>query len=185
MVFALPMAAAWWFYLHPDQVPQARTSHGELVQPPRPLRDTQLLTLDGRAMRLSELRGKWTLVFFSASRCDEPCQRKLYEMRQIQLALGQDQERAQRLTILRDAAALDQFRQGLREYPGMWVLHGAPGAVIDLAAQFPSLPSAGSAPGGLYLVDPLGNLVLSYSPGANPRGILKDLQRLLKYSWVG
>jgi cytochrome oxidase Cu insertion factor (SCO1/SenC/PrrC family) len=37
----------------------------------------------------------------------------------------------------------------------------------------------------VYLVDPLGNLMMYYRPGADPRDIVQDLEKLLKYSHVG
>jgi hypothetical protein len=39
--------------------------------------------------------------------------------------------------------------------------------------------------GRIYLVDPLGHLMMSYEPGDEPRGMIKDLERLLKYSGLG
>lgn len=40
-------------------------------------------------------------------------------------------------------------------------------------------------PGEMALIDPQGWLILRYSPTADPKGILKDLQRLLRFSHVG
>jgi hypothetical protein len=37
----------------------------------------------------------------------------------------------------------------------------------------------------IYLIDPLGNLVLRYAPGADPSGIRRDLARLLRLSQIG
>ena len=37
----------------------------------------------------------------------------------------------------------------------------------------------------LYIIDPLGNLMMSYPPDINPRGIMKDLKKLLKFSRIG
>ena len=39
--------------------------------------------------------------------------------------------------------------------------------------------------GRVYLVDPLGNLMMSYQPEDEPSGMIKDLERLLKYSGLG
>ena len=39
--------------------------------------------------------------------------------------------------------------------------------------------------GRLYLIDPLGNLMMSYPSGTDPVGIIKDLKRLFKYSGIG
>ena len=37
----------------------------------------------------------------------------------------------------------------------------------------------------VWLVDPLGNMILRYPPGYEPRGLLKDIKRLLKLSKIG
>jgi hypothetical protein len=37
----------------------------------------------------------------------------------------------------------------------------------------------------VYIVDPLGNLMMYYQPDADARGMLKDLQKLLKFSKIG
>jgi hypothetical protein len=39
--------------------------------------------------------------------------------------------------------------------------------------------------GGIYIVDPLGNLMLRYAPGAPDRALLDDLKRLLRLSHIG
>ena len=39
--------------------------------------------------------------------------------------------------------------------------------------------------GSVWLVDPLGNLILRYPPGYQSRGLLEDLKRLLKLSKIG
>ena len=68
----------------------------------------------------------------------------------------------------------------------MHVIAGPPPAVAELARQF-TLP-AGSPlddPDRIYVVDPLGNLMMSYPAGADPNGIRKDLARLLRVSRIG
>jgi hypothetical protein len=39
--------------------------------------------------------------------------------------------------------------------------------------------------GRVYLVDPLGNLMMSYPADMNPKGMQTDLKKLLKNSWAG
>jgi hypothetical protein len=44
----------------------------------------------------------------------------------------------------------------------------------------------GPLPGGsVILVDPNGLAMMRYAPGAELKGIRADLERLLKYSWIG
>lgn len=49
-----------------------------------------------------------------------------------------------------------------------------------LAADLPTL-----VPGELAIIDPQGWLILQYTVHNHPTGIIKDLQRLLKFSHVG
>ena len=37
----------------------------------------------------------------------------------------------------------------------------------------------------VYVIDPMGQIILRYAPDADPRGILKDMERLLRYAWAG
>ena len=36
-----------------------------------------------------------------------------------------------------------------------------------------------------YIIDPLGNVMMRYPQEPEMQGMLRDLERLLKYSWVG
>lgn len=37
----------------------------------------------------------------------------------------------------------------------------------------------------VYLIDPLGNIMMVYAPDSRPKGMLEDLKRLLGLSHVG
>ena len=37
----------------------------------------------------------------------------------------------------------------------------------------------------VYLIDPLGNLMMFYTPEAKPKGMLDDMKRLLRLSSIG
>jgi len=39
--------------------------------------------------------------------------------------------------------------------------------------------------GSVIIVDPDGRAMMRYAPGADAKGIRTDLERLLKYSWIG
>lgn len=175
LVFALPIVAAWAAYrLH--WAPSGRSNYGDLIEPQR-VPDAPLAALDGRPFQLSQLRGKWVLVSFDSPACDEACVRKLYYMRQIRIAQGQNMDRVARLWIL--TAAGTPSAALLAAYPGMQVAR----------ASGTGFERAFAAPDGVarhvYLVDPLGNVMLRFPREPNPSRMLKDLQRLLKYSSAG
>ena len=184
-LFALPVVVAYGLYFTGWR-PASFGNHGELVQPARPIADVALILLDGKAVRLSELRGKWTLIAFSAAECLRPCESNLVKMRQVIAAQGKEAGRIQSMLIVKDARARDWLNYAIKDYPGMRAVVGPPEAVDVLARQF-TLP-AGSPLDNLnriYLVDPLGNLMMSYPADADGNGIRKDLARLLRVSRIG
>ena len=184
-LFVLPMLVAYALY-YSGWRPEAMHPFGELVQPARPLADAALVLLDGKPIRFSELRGKWTLVTFSAAECLKPCERNLTKMRQVIAAQGKEADRLQSVLVVTDGKALDWLRYAVKDYPGMRVITGPADSVTLLARGF-TLP-AGSPldnPNRVYLMDPLGNLMMSYPADAVPTGMRKDLARLLRISRIG
>ena len=163
-VFALPVALAAIAYVF-DWAPGTSSNYGELVTPPRPL----------EVPPFDALRGKWVLVSFDAAACDAYCERKLYFMRQVRRAQGKDQDRVERLWVLTDAA--QPRAELLAAIEGTRTARGA-----ALAARF---PAAGSHAEHIYVVDPLGNLMMRFPRDPDPSRMLKDLQRLLRLSQVG
>ncbi len=76
--------------------------------------------------------------------------------------------------------------------PVVWQTeHSGPIEVSMLAMQMNELVTAKVKPGQMLIVDPLGQLVMSYSPKPNEdlvllnKGMLADLRKLLKLSRVG
>ena len=133
-------------------------NYGELI-PPRPV-----------AGPLAPLKGKWVLVTFDAAACAAPCERKLYIVRQVRRAQGKEMDRIERLWLLTD---------GGKPRPELIAaLEG--GQVASGELDFP-----GERTAYIYLVDPLGNLMMRFPAEADPPKMIKDLERLLKYSRFG
>ena len=151
--------------------PSSHVNYGDLLEP-RQLPDTELATLEGKPFRLSELRGRWVLVTPSASSCDAACRTKLVYMRQVRLAQGKETGRIERVWLMTDAGAPDSAL--LPEHPGLHLVRGA-----DIAAQ---LPAPRSSAEHIYIIDPLGNLMMRFPADPDPRRMLKDLSRLLRHS---
>lgn len=173
-VFALPVIAAYLSYF--GVRPAGHTNYGELIAV-TPLQQTAGSTHDGRAFDLRDLQGKWLMVHVGPAACDADCVQQLYLMRQLRIAQGKAQSRIERVWVLTDAAAVDP--QLLAGHAGLHVWRPADPA---FAEQFPA-PRARTA--HIYMVDPLGNLMLRFPEQAEPKGIMKDLKLLLKASQVG
>jgi peroxiredoxin len=184
-LFLLPVVLATGLYVSGWRPEGKSLAYGELVQPARPVGDADLMGADGVSFRLSALRGKWVLVYLAPLPCTQDCRNNLYKMQQVRLAQGRDAPRVERLLIAADAGA-SALREVSQQYPGLVAVSGARVIVQTLARELVS--SQGTAldvPGRVYLIDPIGNLVLSYAPDADPSGMRKDLARLLRLSQVG
>jgi cytochrome oxidase Cu insertion factor (SCO1/SenC/PrrC family) len=185
VVFALPVAIAYALYFSGWR-PETAGNYGELVQPPRPLPDLTLTTLEGGTLRLEALRGRWSLVIFAAASCPKPCEVSLDKVHRVILAQGENAGRVRPVLVVTDARAADWLYYAIKDYPGTLVLLGPPPAVRALATHFELAP--GASPEGfnrLYLVDPLGNFMLSWPADADANRMRKDLARLLRVSRVG
>jgi cytochrome oxidase Cu insertion factor (SCO1/SenC/PrrC family) len=174
LVCAAPTIAAYLAYY--VWQPQGRTNHGDLIEP-RPVATAAFTAADGRAFSLADLKGKWVLVQFDDAACGEACARKLFNMRQSRLAQGREMDRIERVWVVLDAGATNPEVAKLVD--DAHVVRAKDSGVM---AQFPAPESVRDH---VYLVDPLGNLMLRFPREADPRKMMKDLSRLLKASRVG
>jgi hypothetical protein len=174
LVCAAPVVASYvaYYWLHPT----ARSNYGELLQPARTPEITGQRP-DGTPFRLSELRGRWVLVSADAARCDTQCERKLYATRQARAIQGREQDRVVRVWLL-PAGAPPTSAELTAQHPGIIVVRGD-------SRQWDALPGFDGATGSIYLLDPLGNLVLRYPAEPDIRGLARDLERLLRASRIG
>lgn len=182
LVFALPVLGV--VVLHQLDWRPGGKSYGELIQPPRALNFPLLTTAGNKPFAAADWQRKWHMVYITAAACDKNCRDELHTMRQLHASLAKDIDRIERVWLIAGAVPADQLpqlRQLQREYPDLIVLPDA----SALTAQF-DLPHSPAGSGGrVYLVDPLGHLMMSYPPAADPYGMRKDLMRVLTYSWAG
>ncbi|BAN36455.1 hypothetical protein SCD_n02655 [Sulfuricella denitrificans skB26] len=184
LLFVLPVVLATMLYLTGWR-PSSSGNHGELIQPARQIKDRALQTLDGQPAHFSELRGKWTMVHIGLSSCPDECMKNIYTMRQVHAAQAKEIGRVQRVFIATDRGAAEKLKAKLADYPEMFVWTGEKKDLAEVLQSFGIDAEQAAEQQGIYLVDPLGNLIMRYPPGTDPGGMLKDMTRLLKYSWVG
>lgn len=181
-VFFAPLLLAFLLYYGLGVRPSGSTNHGDLITPPVTLAEVELPGAGGQPLRADAWRGKWTMVFVGDGACDDRCRKALTLMRQTRLALGDDMPRVQRLFLISgnccDHAYLETEHAGLL----LGRIDNPSGKTL-----LETFPDAADAPqrGRIYLVDPLGNLMMSYAPDAPHKGLLEDLKKLLKLSHIG
>jgi hypothetical protein len=181
LLFFAPLGLAFYLYYgHGTWHPGGRVNAGELVEPARPLPALSLPLQGGGGTDPNFLKGKWTFLYVNSGPCAAACQTRLYDTRQVRLALDRDMKRVQRALIADDGCCDAQFLK--EQHPDLIVIR-ADASAAPLLALLPGL----DAPAGprVYVIDPLGNLMMSYAADVRPKGMLEDMKRLLRLSSIG
>jgi cytochrome oxidase Cu insertion factor (SCO1/SenC/PrrC family) len=187
VVFVAPILVAWLMYFGAERgwMSGGTTNRGTLIEPPRTLSlPGGMIGAAGQPFPQDFLMGKWTLVYVGDLPCEAVCRETLHSLRQVRLAQGEEMRRVQRLFLTADRMQ-GELAGILADYPDLAVALFSEGQAGALASQLDLDGPAMQGAGRVYLVDPLGNLMMYYPRGADPRGMVKDLERLLKYSQVG
>ncbi|HTT13822.1 MAG TPA: SCO family protein [Burkholderiaceae bacterium] len=175
----IPVVASYLaYYRFP---PAGRTNYGELIDPQRATPDLALHGLDGTPFDLGSLRGRWVMLTVDHAECTETCRTKLWNMRQVRTAAGKERDRVERVLLLIDDGPTTTML--LREFEGTHFLRAAAGQL----EPFLLLPRDGKTrlEDCVWLIDPLGHLMLRWPPAADASRMKKDLDRLLRASRIG
>ena len=174
LVFFGPLIlAAWLYFSGSGLTPEGRTNHGALLEPIVNIGEAL-----PRSTTLESGDGRWLLVYVNEDACGEDCEFALYTLRQSRLMLGKEMDRLERLFLHGDTA------------PDTVLLTEQHAGLIStkdsgLSGLLQNKKPAELAAGGLYLIDPLGNLVMYFHPGVDPSDMVEDIKRLLKHSRIG
>ncbi len=189
LLFSAPVISAYalYFWAPRDLQPEGRTNQGHLIAPARPLDKLSLHALDGQRLDDTLFKKKWTLLLVGPSACDEACTRVLYDTRQVRTALGKNTLRVQRVYVATDRGRVEDLQALLaREHPDLKLVVAEGAEVYATDRQF---SANGRSPlknaNDIYLIDPLGNWLMYYTPQDPASGMLKDLKKLLRLSNIG
>lgn len=186
LVFFAPLALSFFLYYGKFWRPGGHVNAGELIDPARPLPALALpLAAPGAGAAAQTnpqfLKHKWTFLYVQHGRCDDECGKRLYDTRQVRLALDREMDRVQRVFIGDgDCCDLQELRAA---HPDLIAIRADP-ADAPLLALLPERPGARNSH-RVYVIDPLGNLMMFYPADAKAKGMLEDMKRLLRLSSIG
>ncbi|MBU2713476.1 hypothetical protein [Zooshikella harenae] len=161
-------------------VPQKTTNRGLLL---KPTLTVEKLNINGGSLRLNkQVDPLWSILILpTTNECLKQCEHALYLTRQIHVALGKEANRVQRILI-------DEPITSLKEQ-----LHSQHPRLNYLPTQITyydpleklvkhNFPDDNV---GIFLVDPLGNIIMQYGVKQSGQDLLKDIKHLLKISLIG
>ncbi len=189
LVCAAPLIASYLTYYVIK--PAGRTNYGVLLDPrefPIPsslggaafdMSSTNKHASSNQPIGLAAYKGKWVLLQAHSSDCQSDCEKRLHDMRQLRLAQGKEMTRLERVWLVTDNQPLNMPRW--QEYQGTQLLR------VDPAVAQAWLPveKGTVASDHLYMIDPLGNLMMRFPKDADPNKIKKDIAKLLRASRIG
>jgi len=184
-----PVVAAVLAYFAPDWGfrPEGHTNYGTLVDPQRPMPNAQTLPLrdlQGQPFDLNQLRGQWLLVSADSAACSEECVRKLFILRNSHASQGKNVDRLSRVWFITDDKAVPQTI--LDAYVGTHMLRANPADLnAFLAPGKEGAQALEAMHGHMWIIDPLGNLMMEFPPNADPIEVRDDIIKLLKNSRIG
>ena len=184
IVFTGPLILSWFIFNHTDFLEARGTSnYGQIIKPPVLLEDFSLVD-PTNLERKNTLYGKWSMIFVAES-CDEICMENVYRMRQIHMGIGKHSLRVQKVLFLTNQHPSELSKLFIN-YAGQQVINTDSVDLDTLLDKFRSEKVINPTKAGhIYISDPLGNLMMSYPSDINPKGILKDLKKLLRASRIG
>lgn len=166
-----------------------KTNHGQLIDPPVAFADFKARTAEGPVDAAVFAKKGWWLLYVVPAECDTACRNRLFQMRQVRKALGKEGDRVQPLLVLTGPLGASTEALLGQEFSEFVRLEASASQVTAALARL--LPDAANA-GHLYIMDPMGWLMLTYAPEPDEKAsvikaedIYNDLRKLLKASRIG
>ena len=157
--------------------PSGSVNYGELIKFKKALPDVALRQPNGEAFNISQLRGKWIMLVVDSGECGESCRKKLYYMRQVRLMQNKKMDRIERVWLIDDGKIpKDDIKE---DFKGTIFINAQKNRLLK------EIPAKVSRHDHIYIIDPLGNLMMRFPKDIDPAKIAKDIKRLLKVSRIG
>ncbi len=190
-MFLLPLLLAWLMYSGSlDFKPTSTRNLGTLIEPPVPIDWTVTVLLSGETnlavdpgQGIGVFDEHWVILQPVPAVCDDSCLKEVSNLRQIHRASGRQQFRIRLALLLDESSPADQAKSLLAIYPKFHLIRDPSGLLPETLAGIQQKLSGQAGPAkGVYMIDPLGNIMMYYQAGSDPNYIKQDLKRLLTWS---
>lgn len=179
-VFVAPILLGTLMFLNADNLKMGSDSvnYGTLIKPAVSI-DAKGIEIAGKAANTeATAREKWTLLYLATETCDDKCNARIALLKRLRLLTNENMRRVRTVAVFPTSPANEE--KLAYDNPDLVIANQAKQAPVFLS-QFPNQNE-----NPVYLIDPLGNLMMYYA-GDTPdiKRMLKDFKRLLKYSHTG
>lgn len=179
----IPFCIAWYLSAHPDLIGSSKVSNGELIIPVVSTEKNEFIGFDAfSAANLTQLSGHWLIAnVIPSNECEQTCKEAIYKSKQLHLMLSKDLTRVRRVVLLLQPPEEARTREWWANDTRLLKIKTAD----SLTQKLQQIRKGKMAEGMLFLIDPLGNIMMQYQPGFDPYKVEKDLKKLLNISQIG
>jgi cytochrome oxidase Cu insertion factor (SCO1/SenC/PrrC family) len=182
IAFIAPVILAYIMFFFVDV--KSFVNHGEILNPIVHIASFKLKDENNEIIPQDDLTYKWRLISFVGKDCDEQCETRLYDTRQIHRLLAKDQHRLMRMFVHLEPAGDSLIKLIEQTHPNVIHVNGDADTIIDaLGANVRE--GAGIMNNETYIMDPMGNVMMRFTQDQPNKEFLYDLKKLLKASQIG
>jgi len=178
LTFVAPVVLAYVMFFFGNV--SSFTNKGEILNPIVDISALKLKDEKNTLIPIKTLTYKWRLISFVGSDCDEACNSRLYDSRQIHKSLAKDQHRVLRMIVHLDPPSEELNKLIDSEYPDALNFFGDEKAIKAALGN-----SAKIKENEIYIMDPMGNIMMRFTQDQPNKDFQKDLRKLLKASQIG
>ena len=182
IAFIAPVVLAYIMFFFVDV--KSFVNHGEILNPIVHIASFKLKDENNEIIPQDDLTYKWRLISFVGKDCDEQCETRLFDTRQIHTLLAKDQHRLMRMFVHLEPAGDPLLKLIEQTHPNVIHVNGDADTIIDaLGANVRE--GAGIMNNETYIMDPMGNVMMRFTQDQPNKEFLYDLKKLLKASQIG
>ena len=178
-IFIVPFAISYYLSRDYHAGGELQTSnYGSFINPIVELSQTNFDDYSGANFNVNQHLTNWSLIYRMPKNCSQICFDEIYLIRQVNIALGKDMNRLERVIVLNQTIPSSAVDDIVVKYPKAIVVKNNSSTFINEINKITQRHV-------LLLTDPLGNVILGYDKGFEGKKLLKDIKKLLKLSKIG
>src|SRR5690606_2457976 len=171
-----PIFIAWLMVKLQIGIPQTQSNQSSIVEPALAVTDWHL------PLEPIGYGAPWRLLVTAPAGCDDACLKLVHEARQIHVATGREADRVEHVLALAAPLTQEQTERMQQDFPK---LKQVPLPVHDYQRSLEARHADWQDGPQLWVIDPLGRVVLHRDADNPGKHLLDDLRRLLKLSKIG
>ena len=178
IAFVAPVVLAYTIFFLVDV--KSFSNHGEILNPIVHIEDFKLEDESKLLIPKDKLTYKWRLISFLSKDCDEACQTRLYDVRQIHTSLGKNKHRVLRMFVHLEPAGQALNKLIEETHPNIIHVYGNEQDIVNAIGNNATITNNET-----YIMDPMGNVMMRFTQEQPSKDFLYDLRKLLKASQIG